>query len=211
MASASPTREVGHEDLVEAAAAVCAALAPARDADWSVPAGDLEWSCHRTLQHMAESQIFYATQLACRTTERRPSLRAGDVHPPVADLLQLVEADATILAEVVRAAPPEARGFHPSGLADRSGFAAMGCTELIIHAADVAAGLGLPFRPPDALAERVVRRLFPWAPAGGDPWATFQWASGRSALPDRERLGPDWYWQSPPLAEWDGTVKKRRL
>src|SRR6266849_7776581 len=106
MASVSPAREVGHEDLLAAAAAVCAALAAARDADWTVPAGELEWSCHRTLQHMAETQLFYATHLACRATERRPSLRAGDVHPPVADLLRLVGADATILAEVVRAGPP---------------------------------------------------------------------------------------------------------
>jgi hypothetical protein len=54
-----------------------------------------------------------------------------------------------------------------------------------------------------------VARIFPWAPAEGDPWAALRWAAGRAALPDRERLGPDWYWHCAPLAEWDGTIKKR--
>src|SRR5437868_10019792 len=113
MAAVTPGREFAPDDLLEAAAVGCGALAPALDADWSVPAGDLEWSCHRTLQHMAEAPIFHGTHLACRAQARRPSLRAGDVHPPVADLLQLVPANATILAEIVRAAPADARGWHP--------------------------------------------------------------------------------------------------
>ncbi len=211
MASVSPAREVGHEDLLAAAAAVCAALAAARDADWTVPAGELEWSCHRTLQHMAEAPIFHGTHLACRAQARRPSLRAGDVHPPVADLLQLVPANATILAEIVRAAPADARGWHPTGMADGPGFAAMSCTEFLIHTADIATTLGLPFQPSDELARRILQRLCPWAPTDGDAWATLQWAAGRIALPDRDRLGPDWAWQVAPLAEWDGTVKKRRV
>src|SRR5262245_21049321 len=211
MASASPARAFAPDDLVEAAAAACAFLATAQDADWSVPAGDLEWSCHRTLQHMAEAPIFHATHLACRAQARRPSLRAGDVHPPVADLLQLVPANATILAEVVRATPPDARGWHPTGMADASGFAAMSCTEFLIHTADIAASLSLSFQPSDELARRILQRLCPWAPTEHGGWATLQWAAGRSALPDRPRLGPDWAWQVAPLAEWDGTVKKRRL
>jgi hypothetical protein len=124
-------------------------------------------------------------------------------------LLTIVEALAAVLAEVARAAPPEARGYHGAGMADAEGFVAMGCEEILIHTADIAQGLGLSFRPPDELTARVLRRLFPWAPTDGDPWAELRWASGRIALPDRPRLGPDWYWHCAPLAEWDGTVKKR--
>ena len=41
-----------------------------------------------------------------------------------------------------------------------------------------------------------------------DPWSALRWANGRIALPDRERLGPDWGWWCAPLSAWDGTVKK---
>jgi hypothetical protein len=56
---------------------------------------------------------------------------------------------------------------------------------------------------------RVVRRLFPWAPTDVDPWQALRWACGRTALPDRPRLGPDWWVHCAPLAEWDGTIKRR--
>lgn len=210
MPSAFSAREIVPDHPARTAAACCAALAVARDADWSVPARGLEWSCHRTLQHMAEAQLTYATHLACRSRERRPVVRGGE-PPPVADLLQIVAANAIILTDVIRAAPADARGWHPSGMADRTGFAAMSCTELVIHTADVAAALGVPFQPTDELAWSIVERLFPWAPTQGDGWQVLQWACGRVALPEHARLGPDWYWHSPPLSEWDGTVKKRVL
>ena len=103
-----------------------------------------------------------------------------------------VETAAAVLAELARAAGPEIRAFHPAGMADGSGFVAMGCVEIVIHTADIAEGLGLSFQPPDELTRAVVSRLFPWAPAGADPWAAFRWACGRISLPGHERLGPDW-------------------
>ena len=109
-------------------------------------------------------------------------------------------------AEVVKAAPPEARGFHQTGFADPSGFAAMGCDEVLIHTDDIARAFGLFFTPPDELCRRVLRRLFPWAPEDGDGWSVLRWANGRMALPGRERLGEDWPWHSAPLSEWDGSM-----
>ena len=73
MAAATPTREFTPDDLVAAATVGCDALAAALAADSSVPARDLEWSCHRTLQHMAEAPLFHGTHLVTRATERRPS------------------------------------------------------------------------------------------------------------------------------------------
>jgi hypothetical protein len=61
----------------------------------------------------------------------------------------------------------------------------------------------------DDLALPITRRLFPWAPNDVAPWAALRWAAGRAALPDRPRLGPDWYWHCAPLSEWDGTITKR--
>jgi uncharacterized protein (TIGR03083 family) len=203
-------RELVPEDLLEAIATTRQALTPALEANWDVPAGTLDWTCRQTLDHIANTMMFYATHLATRARERRPPVRNGDPSLPPAGLLSAAEAAAAILADVVRAAPPGTRGFHPAGLADATGFIAMGCTEIMVHTADVAAGLGLAFAPPADLPARVLRRIFPWVSAEGDAWAALLWACGRAALDDQPRLAADWYWQCAPLAEWDGTVRKRQ-
>jgi hypothetical protein len=104
---------------------------------------------------------------------------------------------------VVDATPPGTRGWHPFGLADASGFAAMACDELLVHSDDAARGLGVPFAPPDELAEATLRRLFPWAPDGVEPWPGLRWANGRADLPGQPRQ-VDWRWHCAPLEEWDG-------
>lgn len=197
-------------DLMRAAGACRAALEPCLEADWEVAAGDLEWSCRRTLDHVADALLFYAVHLAARAGERLPVVRDGDPERTPAELLGVVDGAAAILAAVARAAPASARGFHPAGMADPEGFVAMGCEEILVHASDVASGLGVAFDPPRDLCERVCRRIFPWAPRDGDPWSALLWAAGRIALPDRARLDEDWYWHCAPLAEWDGTVKRRQ-
>ncbi|HSO52118.1 MAG TPA: hypothetical protein VL330_05090 [Actinomycetes bacterium] len=73
--------------------------------------------------------------------------------PPAADradLIRTIGVFATVLARVVDATPPGARGWHPMGQADASGFAAMACDELLVHSDDAARGLGVPFAPPHA-------------------------------------------------------------
>jgi len=200
---------VSADDLLAAARSCRATLAPAVEAEWSASAGDLDWDCRRTFDHVADALLHYAAHLATRAPARLPHLRDGDPSRTPAELLSVVETAAAVLAAVAAAAPPGARGFHGAGMADPEGFLAMGCEEILIHTDDVARGLGLPFRPPDGLSERVLRRLFPWAPVDEEPWATLRWASGRAPLGDRPRLGPDWYWHCAPLAEWDGTVKSR--
>jgi hypothetical protein len=118
---------------------------------------------------------------------------------------------AAVLADVVRAAPPAARAFHPAGVADPSGFAAMGCDEILVHTGDIATGLGIGFEPPAGLCARVLARLFPWAPGDAEPWPALQWANGRIGLPGHERQDADWYWHCAPLEEWDGTLARRHV
>ena len=195
---------------VRTAAAVCrAALTPALDRDWETRAGSLEWSCRRTADHIVDALTLYSAHFAMRARERLPRVRSGNPELDPPGLLVAVEIAAAILADVVRAAPADARGWHAAGMADGSGFVGMACTETLIHTSDIAEGLGVPFAPPADLAARVLARLFPWAPAEDDAWATLRWASGRAALSDRARLAPDWYWQCAPLSEWDGTIRKR--
>jgi hypothetical protein len=111
-----------------------------------------------------------------------------------------------ILAEVARAAPASARAFHPAGVADPSGWVAMGMDELLVHTHDIAKGLGVPFDIDGGLARLVLDRLFPWWPTDADPVAALLWANGRADLPTIPTPGAAWLWHCAPLAEWDGTI-----
>ncbi len=186
------------------------ALVPALGDDWSVVAGDLDWSCRRTLDHLSDVMLFYAVHLASRATTRLPPPRDGDPNRSVPELLDTGVATAKILADVARAAPPDARGFHPAGMADASGFVAMACTEWLVHTDDILAGLGRDFSAPASLVNPVLSRIFPWAPPEpADRWAVFRYETGRAPLGDQPRRDANWYWHCAPLSEWDGTVKRR--
>lgn len=197
------------DDLLLAASSCRSCLEPALDRDWSVRAGDLEWDCRRTLDHIIDTLFLYAAYLASRATGRLSPPRNGDPAASPEQLLQTAGAAAAVLAEVARAAPEGTRAFHPGGMTDVPGWLSMACEEVLVHTNDIAQGLGLTFHPPDDLSEKIVTRLFPWAPIEPDPWDALRWAAGRIALPDRERLDPNWGWHPAPLSEWDGTIKRR--
>ena len=114
-----------------------------------------------------------------------------------------------MMALVARRRPHGAR-YHEGGMADVSGFVAMAIDEVIVHGADAAAGLGLAYDPPEALARKVVDRLFPWAPADTDGWTALLWANGRLPLPGQPEIRPNWSWQCAPLDEWDGDIRFHR-
>jgi len=191
------------DDLIRASAFVADVLAPAVADDWTVPAGPLEWDCRRTLDHLPDTLLLYAGHLACRAERGLPYVRHGEPGISPRRLLGVMTTAAHILAAVARAAPPGTVAFHPAGFADAEGFCAMGCDELLVHGADIAAGLDLVFTPAVDLVASVVARLFPLAPEGGDPWATLLWANGRAALPGHDRLAPDWVWQAAPITAQD--------
>jgi hypothetical protein len=154
--------------------------------------------------HITSCLTWYAADLVAGPVE----VTAFDlVRRPDADLAEVVKqlgAAAEVLARVVDAADPAERGAHDWGLADASGFAAMGCAEMLLHTGDVAEGRGLDWTPPVPLAAATRARLFPWAPVDADPWAALLWATGRGELPGREPV-TSWRWHCAPLSEWDGT------
>jgi uncharacterized protein (TIGR03083 family) len=180
-----------------------ALLGAAADRDWSRKLPHLDWTVAQTVAHMAEVTLWYATDLAAGPRRLDTmELRVPPSTPPT-ELLATIASYATVLARVIDASPPDARGWHPFGLADASGFAAMACDELLVHSYDAARGFELPFTPPAPLARATLERLFPWAPPDTDPWPALLWANGRTDLPGHPRQVP-WRWHCAPLDEWDG-------
>lgn len=178
-------------------------LYPARDMNWQRNAAGLEWSCRFTLDHIVGALTAYAGDLAIRRVEEVEVLRKVNKEQSINELLQLVEVGSAVLSDVCLAAPDDVRGYHPDGPADWSGFAAMGCTEVLIHTDDICWAFQIECNVEPGLARRVLDRLFPWAPQEGNPWQILRWATGRGYLGGYESVAESWTWHPGPLAEWN--------
>jgi uncharacterized protein (TIGR03083 family) len=181
--------------VVKATEAMTDALREVRDGSWEVSAGDLEWSCRDTAAHVADDLFSYASQVIAQPTEGYLPIEA--VIDPSASNVEILAAVAMcgrLLANAVELADPAARGWHPQGTSDPDGFAAMGVVEVLVHTFDIANGLGLDWRPPAALCEPVLQRLFPQAP-NGDPVDVLLYCCGREPLEELPRLS-EWTWDS---------------
>ncbi|GAA4561264.1 maleylpyruvate isomerase N-terminal domain-containing protein [Planotetraspora kaengkrachanensis] len=192
------------DDLDTAISHVVAALGPATGDDWSVPAGTLDWDCRRTAEHIGDCLMSYAGQLVTRPAGRYVRFEAtADEDASAAEVLEFAETGARILIAAVLTASPDARAYHPTGMADPEGFAAMGCVEALLHGQDIAHGLGVTYEPPLDVCARVLARMFPQAAVdleGVDPWRALLFSTGRIELPGRPRL-EQWRWRGAPLSE----------
>ncbi|MFC7760608.1 maleylpyruvate isomerase N-terminal domain-containing protein [Catellatospora bangladeshensis] len=187
-------RDPDHTDLDQARNAATTALAAHLRADWSVPAGPLDWSCRDTAAHIAHDLLAYAGQVAAAP---------GDAYLPcdltvrpdatVAQILQIMTASGGLLSVALAAADPGLRAWH-WGPCDPSGFAAMGMAETLLHTHDITQGLGADWTIPAGLAALVLHRLFPDAPTG-DSAAVLLWCTGRGELPGRPRRTA-WTWRA---------------
>ena len=173
------------------------------DLDWDRPIPDMTWSVREVVAHISDTLLWYATDLAGGPDELSTmDLRVRPSDDP-GQLVATVIVFGSVLAHVVDGVTPGQRGFHPDGLADSTGFAAMACDEILVHTRDAALGLGLDYRPSEVLSGAVLRRLFPWAPQDQETWDALLWANGRVALPGHPRQ-VGWHRHSAPLPESDG-------
>jgi hypothetical protein len=193
----SEARPMDAEDVLAASEQCARFLTSFADADWSAPIPDLAWSVARAVAHAAEGPLWYAFDLVAGGAELTTmALRVKPESAPT-DLIATLVAASRIVAQVITASTPDARGFHPWGQSDPSGFAAMACDELLIHTDDAGRGLGHVFTPDSALCARVLARLFPEAPSDVAPWDGLRWANGRIALPGWPRRTA-WRWTGAP-------------
>lgn len=157
--------------------------------DWSVPAGELTWSCHQTADHVIDCVFSYAFMFASRRERSYPPF--GELHAlPEARPRHLIEglrAVTTMLSAVIRTAPPDARAvirrWPQVEIGGPDDFAARGGHELILHAYDVCQGLGVAFDPPRDACRRLFAVTRDW-PVGtleptDDAWFDLVERSGR--------------------------------
>jgi hypothetical protein len=173
-------------DLLAAASAAQELLGRVPDFAAEVPV--MDGDVRGVVVHIASCLAWYAHDLAAGPSESAGPVPQWPEDAGAADLLRELGIAADVLARVVTTATPEDRGWHPWGVADAAGFAAIGIAELALHTQDVASALGLPWTPPAGPVAATLARLFPDVPAGGDPWAAMLWATGRRDLPGRERI-----------------------
>ncbi len=163
------------EDLDELTRLVVEAWRSGSDRDWSVPAGTLEWSCLRTAEHAVDTVFAPAFFLASRKLDGYPGYDLFAPGPGVSPelLIEALQAANRMLTAVVRAAEPEARAviwLHPLESRGPQDFVPRGALELILHAHDVCTGLGVDFRPPEELCQRLRKHTASWPMWGSQGW-----------------------------------------
>lgn len=178
------------------------------DTDWDQPAHYLEWTCRETVAHLADDLVYYALQLSGQRPPQERYLELDEVAPERAGapgllvrpsraagtrgIVEALDATAGLLEAVTATTPAARRGFHPDGLSDASGFAAMGVTETVLHGWDVLTALGQDYRPDAEVCRRVLNRLFPAAVRTDDPWHDLLAATGRTD----DTRGTPWRWDA---------------
>jgi hypothetical protein len=166
------------------------------------------WTPRRTVDHLIDTAFLYSAYVARRATARLPPPRNGDPSLVGSDLVDALVSGMAILVSTLDGMDDGERAFHPSGLADRSGWIGMACTEVLVHTADAVPGAAAD-PAMDPLAGQVVDRVLPWAPGDYPGWDRLLWATGRADLGHRPPEPDDWWWQSAPLREWDGQPRRR--
>ena len=199
---------ITHDDVRRALTATLLQLRELPDDAWDVMATDLEWTCREAAAHVGDCFLGYAMQLTgnppsldnyVKLLEPTPVRDGGPmvlVYPlpeaGTSGVISMLDATGGVLAAVVEVTAPSVRGYHPAGVSDASGFAAMGIVELILHAFDILSAHEVSFRADDAIARAVLERIFPQAELAANPWDELLRLSGR--VP--ETRGTHWRWYS---------------
>lgn len=177
---------------------------------WDATDTRVEWTPRRTLDHLVDSMLLYSAYVAMRARSRVSPPRNGDPAAAPAALIDAFGSGIAILTRLLDGFSDDERAFHPSGLADRSGWIGMACTEILVHTEDAIGAVDTPKEHfPLALADAVVDRVLPWVPRDGNGRERLLWPTGRAPLGGRPPEPADWWWQSAPLTEWDGEPRRR--
>lgn len=192
---------VAPENLLDAAEILQTALGPVIKEDWAT-AGTGDWTCRETLDHVGDCLLSYAGQIVAQPSARYVQFEAAvATNATNEETLEFAVAGARILAAVAALSDPTTRAYHPTGRSDPEGFVAMGCTEVLLHGADIADRFAIAFEPPSEVCARVLHRLFPEISfENANAWNALRWATGRTNSFD-ETPRTEWSWRGTPLDE----------
>jgi hypothetical protein len=183
-------------DLLALSEYTAAAWERGVERDWSARAGTLEWSCTKTADHAYDSVLAVGFFLASRRTDRYPDwgskFSVGDPPWP-SHLVEAITVAGRLVAGVIATTPENVQAIiwrRPEpAVATPSEFAPRAALECVLHGHDVAAGLGVPYEPPEGPCARLRDHTHDWphwsSPGWkalrrtGDPWADLLDASGR--------------------------------
>ena len=183
-------------DLNELSDLVATTWAATAGADWSVPAGTMEWSCLATADHAVDCVYAPAFFLASRRTTGYPvagsNLMLGSAATPEL-LVESLQIATRMVTAVVAAAEPHATAAIFQGpsvlIGSPPDFLPRAAMELILHAHDVCTGLGVPFEPAADVCHRLREHTRPWPlwqrgwsglARTDDPWGDLLTSSGRT-------------------------------
>lgn len=167
------------EALERTAEVVVTALRPAIGRDWSRRAGTLEWSVETTIAHMAGGMAKHLVYLMSGSPRFIAVAPRAWPDATQDELLDAIVGCAAAMANAARQSPLGAAGFHVTGMKDAEAFLAMEVVDLLVHAEDVAQGLGLNFDPPDDLCEIALDSGHPDQAGRRPAWPALLWLWGR--------------------------------
>lgn len=178
------------------------------DDSWDEFAHNLTWTRRDTVSHICDDLLFYALQLSGAHPPQTsyveyvdpPAWREGGpasvLYPDPATgtrgILSCLDAAGGLLSAVVATAPNSHRGYHPAGVSNASGFAAMGIAEVVLHGFDILTAHGVDYQADGAIVARVLDRIFPDAARSLDAWTDLLRATGRHP----ESTTTNWRWNS---------------
>jgi hypothetical protein len=167
------------DDVVAAAMTAEAALRPVVSSDWSVRAGPLEWDVEQTITHMIGGPAKYTLYLASQSEHFIALSMARWPDATNEEIIDSIVPLAAGLAAVAAVTPAGVRAYHVTGPSSALDYIGRACVELLVHADDALAGLGVAFAPSPDLCQRVLAQCYPDAAGLGNPWHGLLTASGR--------------------------------
>jgi hypothetical protein len=186
LARSRKTLSVTPERLREVVDAAVDALRRVTDGDWSKPAGSLEWSCHKTADHIVDCVFSYTLQLAARVPDR--FLPFGELHAlPEATPRDLTVGIAAVGAMLAAVASVDPQATASDGVMDLSGgdWCARGAFEIAVHTHDVLVGQHSTFRLDTSLCRAITESPGLWmfdrarARGSNEPWSALLLGAGR--------------------------------
>src|SRR2546429_1423803 len=137
------------DDLDDVISCVMSGLLPVTDRDWSVRAGGLEWDCWHTAEHIGDTLLSYAWQLAVQPSGRYVrAVATAEKGASPAEVLEFAVTGGGVLACLVRTSRAHLRAFPPAGIGHPEGVPGVGGHEALLHGNDIAQPLGPSLHPP---------------------------------------------------------------